>query len=96
MDTHNDPLLDIQGPITRAYVRQLNLGVSSFLSKSLYNFENRLLPNDYVMLRNQEEDQETHIGGLGGMKDQQAHLSEDGGPNQLDFKCVLESRSNQH
>jgi hypothetical protein len=53
--THNDPLLDIQGPITRARVRQLNLEVSSFLSNSLYDLENRLLPNDYIVLRNEGE-----------------------------------------
>jgi hypothetical protein len=53
--THNDPLLDIQGPITRARARQLNLEVSSFLSNSLYDFENRLLPNDYIVLRNEGE-----------------------------------------
>jgi hypothetical protein len=51
--THNDPLLDIQGLITRARARQLNLEVSSFLSHSLYDFENRLLPNDYIVLRNE-------------------------------------------
>ena len=55
LDPHNDPLLDIQGPITRARARQLNLEVSSFLSNSIYEFENRLLPNDYVVLRNQGE-----------------------------------------
>jgi hypothetical protein len=64
--THNDPLLDIQGPITRARVRQLNLEVSSFLSNSLYDLENRLLPNDYIVLRNEGEVQETHGGGIGG------------------------------
>jgi hypothetical protein len=53
--THNDPLLDIQGPITRARACQLNLEVSSFLGNSLYNFENRLLPNDYIVLRNEGE-----------------------------------------
>jgi hypothetical protein len=68
--THNDPLLDIQGPITRARARQLNLEVSSFLSNSLYDFENRLLPNDYIVLRNEGEVQETHGGGLGGVEDQ--------------------------
>ena len=57
LDLHNDPLLDIQGPITRARARQLNLEVSSFLSNSFYDFKNRLLPNDYIMLRNQGEDQ---------------------------------------
>jgi hypothetical protein len=53
--THNDPLLDIQGPITKARARQLNLEVSSFLCNSLYDFENRLLPNDYIVLRNERE-----------------------------------------
>jgi hypothetical protein len=56
--THNDPLLDIQGPITRARARQLNLEVSSFLSNSLYDSENRLLPNDYIVLRYEGEVQE--------------------------------------
>ena len=51
-DAHDDPTLDFHGPITRARVRQLNLQVSSFLSKSLYDFQNRLLPNDYIVLRN--------------------------------------------
>jgi hypothetical protein len=52
--THNDPLLDIQGSITRARARQLNLEVSSFLSNSLYDSENKLLPNDYIVLRYEE------------------------------------------
>jgi hypothetical protein len=68
--TYNDPLLDIQGPITRARAHQLNLEVSSFLSNSLYDFENKLLPNDYIVLRNEGEIQETHGGGLGGVEDQ--------------------------
>jgi hypothetical protein len=68
-DPHNDPLLDIQGPIIRARTRQLNLELSSFLINSLYEFENILLSNDYVMLTNQGEDQETHRGGLGSVED---------------------------
>jgi hypothetical protein len=35
----------------------LNLEVSSFLSTSFYDFENRLLANDYIMIRNEGEDQ---------------------------------------
>jgi hypothetical protein len=38
LDAHNTPPLDIQGPITRARARQLNLEVSSFLSTSTYDF----------------------------------------------------------
>ena len=94
-DPHNDHLLDIQGPITRAHATN-NLEVSSFLSNSLYEFENRLLPNDYVVLRNQGGGQETHRGGLGGVEDQQGRPSEDGGPTQVDFESVSESRSSLH
>jgi len=65
-NAQDDPPLDIQGPITRACARQLNLQVSSFLSKSFYDFENRLLPNDYVVLWNHGEDQVMHKGWLGG------------------------------
>ena len=95
-DPHNDPLLDIQGPITRACMRQLNLEVRSFLSNSLYEFENRLLPNDYVVLRNQGEDQETQRAWLGGVEDQQGRPSKDGDSNQVDFESILESRSSLH
>jgi hypothetical protein len=94
-DTHKTPL-DIQGPITRARVRQLNLEVSSFLSTSLYVFENRLLPNDYIMIRNHGEHQEILGEELGGGKDQQGRPSQGGGPNRVDFEFVSESRSSLH
>jgi hypothetical protein len=91
--THNDPLLDIQGPITRTRARQLNLEVSSFLSNSLYDFENRLLPNDYMVLRNEGEVQETHGGGLGGVEDQRGRPDKDGGPNQVKFESASHFRT---
>ena len=56
----------------------------------------RLLSNDYVVLRNQGEDQETHRGGLGGVEDQQGRPSKDGDSNQVDFESILESRSSLH
>ena len=52
MDTNDTPQDDIQGPITRARARQLNLQVSSFLSNVYCKSENRLLPNDLIVLRN--------------------------------------------
>jgi hypothetical protein len=91
--THNDPLLDIQGPITRARARQLNLEVSSFLSNSLYDFENRLLPNDYIVLMNEGEVQETHGGGLGGVEDQRGRPDKDGGSNQVEFESASQFRT---
>ena len=58
MDTNNTTQDDIQGPITRARARQLNLQGSSFLSNVYYESENRLLPNDLIVLRNKGEDQQ--------------------------------------
>ena len=94
-DTYKTPL-EIQGPITRARARQLNLEVSSFLSTSLYVPENRLLPNDYIMIRNHGEHQEILGEGLGGGEDQQGRPSQGGGPNKVDFESVSESRSSLH
>jgi hypothetical protein len=45
LDANNIPV-----PITRARARQLNLEVSSFLKPSFYTFENRFLPNDYIVI----------------------------------------------
>jgi hypothetical protein len=65
LDTNDTSPLDIQRAITRAHARQLNLEVSSFLSKALYvNVENSILPNDYILLRNKGEDQEGDGEGL--------------------------------
>ena len=58
MDTNDTPQDDIQGPITRACARQLNLQVSSFLSNVYCESENRLLSNDLIVLRNKGEDQQ--------------------------------------
>ena len=57
-DVPTDPSTIMQGPMTRARMRQLNLEVSSFLSDPFYTFENRLLPNDVIMLRNIGENHE--------------------------------------
>lgn len=65
LDVNNDPLLDVPGPITRARARDLNLQMSSFLGSSLCNVENRLLPNDVLILRNLGDIME-HVGGRQG------------------------------
>ena len=88
LDIHNNHPSVIQEPITRARTQQLNLDVSSFLCLSLYDFENRLLPNDYIMIRNNGEDKETLREGLRGVEDQQGGPSQYGGPNQVNFKYV--------
>jgi hypothetical protein len=93
LDAHNTRPLDIQGPITRAHARQLNLEVSSFLSTSTYNFKNRLLPNDYIVIRNQGEDQEMQVEGRGGVEVQQGSASQVRDPIQVDFESTSESRT---
>jgi hypothetical protein len=70
MDIHNTSPSDIQGPITRAHSRELNLQVSSFLNASSCYLENRLLPNDLIIIRNNGEDHGVHVGMLGGAQDQ--------------------------
>ena len=65
LDTNN-----IQGSITRARARQLNLEVSSFLNTSLYDHEDRLLPNNCIMIRNYGEGEGMLGDGLGDVQDQ--------------------------
>jgi hypothetical protein len=88
-----DPPTVMQVPMTRARMRQLNLEVSSFLSDSFYTFENRLLPNDVIFLRNIGEGHEGLRGLGGGEDDQQGHPTGTGGPAQHDFESALASRT---
>jgi hypothetical protein len=88
IDIQEVPPLDIQtiqGPITRAHARQLNLEVSSFLSVSINNCENGLLPNFYNMIRNQAEVQGTHGEEHGGVEEQQ------GSPSYMEAQSNLTS-----
>ena len=58
----------MQGPMTWARMRQLNLEVSSLLSDPFHTFDNRLLPNDVILLRNIREGHEG-LSGCGGGED---------------------------
>ena len=73
-------------------MRQLNLEVSSFLSDPFHTFENRLLSNDVILLRNigegHEELGERHRGG----EDQQGRPTQAGGPVQLKLDSISGSR----
>ena len=95
-DTNDTPQDDIQGPITRARARQLNLQVSSFLSNVYCESENRLLPNDLIVLTNKGEDQQWCGEGLGGMEDQRGRPEQDGGQNRFDFVSVSDSKNSPH
>jgi len=73
LDVPADPPTIMQGLMTQARMRQLNLQVSSFLSDPFHAFENRLLPNDVILLRNIGEGQEGLRGCGGGDDDQHGH-----------------------
>jgi hypothetical protein len=70
--------------------------VSSFLSTSLYDYENRLLPNDYIVIRNNGEGQGMLGDGLGVMEDQQGQASQEGGPNQVGLGSVSRATNSLH
>ena len=79
--------------MTRAQMRQLNLEVSSFLSDPFHTFENRLLPNDVILLRNIGEGQVGLRGCGGGDDDQQGRPTRTGGLVQHDFESTSASRT---
>ena len=88
-----DPSTVMQGPMTRARKRQLNLEVSSFLSDTFHTFENRLLPNDVILLRNIGEGHEGLRGSGGGDDDQQGRPTQAGGLVQQEFESASASRA---
>ena len=73
--------------------RQINLEVSSFLSDPFQNFENRLLPNDVILLRNIGEGHEGLIGSGGGDDDQQGRPTQAEGPVQHEFESASAFRT---
>ena len=83
----------MQGPMTRARMRQLNLQVSSFLSDPFHTFENRLLPNDVILLRNIGEGQEGLREHGGGDDDQQGRPTQAGGAVLHEFESASDSRT---
>ena len=88
-----DPSTVMQGPMTQARMRQLNLEVSSFFSDYFHTFENRLLPNDVILLRNIGEGHEGLRGRGGREDDQQGRPTETGGPIQQDFESASAFRT---
>jgi hypothetical protein len=44
--------IEVQRPITRSRAQQLRRQINSFLCLSANDFENRLLPNNLIIIRN--------------------------------------------
>ena len=68
-DAPISPPTAMQGPMTRARMRQLNVEVSLFLSDHFQVYENRLLPNDVLILMNIGEGHEVLGQRHGGEED---------------------------
>jgi hypothetical protein len=88
MYTTETPPIVIQGPITRAHVRQLHQQMSAFLCTRAYSCEDGMLSNDiidYIVLRNFGEDHEGLGDQQGSGGKQGGRPSQDGGPIQLGF-----------
>jgi hypothetical protein len=62
--------------------------VSSFLSDHFHTFENRLLPNDVILLRNIGEGNEELGGNCGGIGDHQGRPTQVEGSIKLDFEST--------
>jgi hypothetical protein len=92
------PSIEVQWLITRSRVQQLHHQVNSFLCSSVNNLENRWLPNDLIVIRNQGVDHGGHVGhqeGVGGLR---KYAQQGGGPSQFrvqesDFESNSESRT---
>jgi hypothetical protein len=79
--------------MTQARMRQLNLEVSSFLSDHFYTFDNRLLPNDVILLRNIGEVHEELGERYRGGEEYQGRPTQAGGPVQLKLEPISGSRT---
>ena len=84
--------MDMQGPITRARAQRPNLQESSFLY-IFCNYENGMLPNDVIVLRNNGEDQEMFGVTLGGEEDQTGRPSQARFPQHPELESTSEARS---
>ena len=70
--------------------------VSSFQVNLSCGFENKLLPNNLIIVRNHGDDEDNVGEEFGGLVDQQGHPHRVGGPIQVELESVSESRSNMY
>jgi hypothetical protein len=64
--THDDSPVAIQGPITRGHARQLQYQVKSFLSSTPCQLQDKLLPNEILIVKNEGQTHEGLKKQLGG------------------------------
>jgi hypothetical protein len=98
MSDTTTPSIELKGPITRSRAQQLRRQVNSFLCLSANDLENRLLPDDdLIVIRNQGVDHGGHVGHQEGAGEPRKHSRQGGGPIQFgvqgsNFESNSESR----
>ena len=70
--------------------------VSSFQMNLSCGLENKLLPNDLIIVRNHGDDDEDAGEEFRGVVDQEGQPSRVGGPIQVEFESASESRNSHH
>jgi hypothetical protein len=88
----------VQRLITGSRAQQLCRQVNLFLCSSANDLENRLLPNNLIVIRNQGVDHGRHVGHEEDAREPREHTQQGGGPNQFriqvfDFESNLGSRT---
>jgi hypothetical protein len=66
--------IEVQGPITRSRAQQLCRQVNSFLYSSANDLENRWLPNNLIVIRNQGVDHGEYVGHQEGVEGLRKHI----------------------
>jgi hypothetical protein len=92
---HVDTLSEVV-TITDFIQRCILSTVSLFLYAFIDDSENRLLPNNVMMIRNYGEDKEGLKESCGGAKEQQRRPSQVGVPIQVELESNSDSRNSQH
>jgi hypothetical protein len=93
------PSVEILGPVAQSRAQQLNHQVNSFLCSSAYNIESQLLPNELIVLRNQEKDHRGKTEHQEGAGEPRRGAQEGGEPIQFgitEFKSNSESRTTSY
>jgi hypothetical protein len=75
--------IELQGPITRSRAQQLCYQVNSFLCSSANDLENRLLPNDSIVIRNQGVYHGEHARHQEGAREPRKHTQHGGSSRQF-------------
>jgi hypothetical protein len=78
--THDDSPIAIQRPITRACARQLQYHVKSFFSSTPCQLQDRLLPNEILIVRNEGQAYEGLKNQLGGAQGRGKGAGQETGP----------------